>query len=288
MQTVAEFKANSLAHYASSDHPLDPVDDAHLIEANRILPGDDLRLRTHPHLPKLFTATRKSDRQPVTLYAALPRSPEVEIWKLLHSLRPRSPLVPDILALVPSATLFVVVLDPDTLQGDLIYPGGFDTPAHVLAFLSFWFELHAFLHSHNISLRCLDDWFITSNFLERTEPDYRQCYLYFHQARLLDSKSAQLPRSDVPPPNLFRANPEPPEWRNSTSDSFDPFKSDMFCLGSFVRGKAEGYGIMTPELASLCSKLQMPDPEDRIDAAKALSIFRGLSFSTPVVPPEAE
>ncbi|KAI9345861.1 hypothetical protein DFJ73DRAFT_777920 [Zopfochytrium polystomum] len=265
MQTVADHKAT----LAVDD--LDPVADAALIEAARVLPGDDKRLRSDAFLPKQYFATRKSDGADVILYGMRRDSHEVAIWTLLRGLSPPPPLLPVILDAVPTPSLFVVALDAASLSGTYIYPGGFDTNEHVWKAHRFWFELHAFLHSHNIALRCMDDWFSASNFHERTEPEYRPCYLYVHEARLLPSKDSRLPIADAPN-TTFRYVPAPPEW-SSAEEPFDPFKSDMYCLGSFIRKDANDRGTMTPELETLCNKMQMSSPDDRIDATKALELF---------------
>ncbi|KAI9324401.1 hypothetical protein DFJ73DRAFT_802481 [Zopfochytrium polystomum] len=275
MQTVADYKATLTVD------DLDPVADASLIEAAKVLPGDDQRLRSDPGDPKQYPATRKSDGAEVILYGMRRDSHEVAVWTLLRSLPLSPPLLPVIHDGIETPSLFVVALDASCLTGTYIYPGGFETGAHVWRAHRFWFELHAFLHSHNIAVQCMDEWFCASNFHERTDPEYRPCYLYFHESRLLRSKEERLPVADAPAKS-FRHAPAPPEWTApaaAAGQTFDPFKSDMFCLGSFIRNDAKNRGTMTPELETLCNKLQMRSPDDRIDAAKALELFNSICDS---------
>ncbi|KAI8848341.1 hypothetical protein BC829DRAFT_216896 [Chytridium lagenaria] len=76
------------------------------------------------------------------------------------------------------------------------------------------------------------------------------------------------------PPGL-RYPSDVPEW-SKTGTSYDAFKFDVYCVGSYIFGDLRGREFNAPELESLCKKMTAADPKDVPPSSEVFKQYNNL------------
>ncbi|KAI8847304.1 hypothetical protein BC829DRAFT_247086 [Chytridium lagenaria] len=261
MPTLADYKRKTV----------EGEDDPAWLAKWKVLPEDETKIWNAGYDAYYFIATRQPDGVRAGLKLLKHGSQELKIWNVLKQVSDPT-VFPKVLDLIETTYHDVLVLEEGTMVGTYNYPGGLKCLEDLIVAYRFWIELLSVLHSHNISLRVLDEDLIAGNNFKRSDPQYRGSIKNLEYAVIFDANKPPM-ISGLPP--IIRYRMDVPEW-SKTDVEYDSFKFDIYCVGSYIIRDLKGRKFDAPELESLCTKMTAADSKDIPSASEILKEYNTL------------